>query len=58
VVGATGEAAYAGVWMGGCSRETTGGRDSETLALGPFVIVVQHAAVRRLAEAWRTIAGE
>ena len=25
VVGATGEVAYAGVWMGGCSRETAGG---------------------------------
>ena len=50
MVGATGEAAYAGVWMGGgCSRETTWACDSETLALEAFVIVVHHAAVRRMA---------
>ena len=33
----------------GGSRETTGACDSETLALEAFVIVVHHAAVRRLA---------
>ena len=49
VVDAAGEAAYARVWMGGCSRETTWACDSETLALEAFVIVVHHADVRRLA---------
>ena len=59
MVGAAGEAAYAGVWMGGGAVvRPRGACDSETLALGAFVIVVRHAAVRRLAEAWRTIAGE
>ena len=43
---------------GGAVVRPLGAFDSETLALGAFVIVVQHAAVRRLAEAWRTIAGE
>ena len=50
MVGATGEAAYAGVWMGGGTVvRPLGACDSETLALGAFVIVVHHAAVRRLA---------
>ena len=43
---------------GGAVVRPLGACDSETLALGAFVIVVHHAAVRRLAEAWRTIAGE
>ena len=34
---------------GGCSRETTWACDSETLALEAFVIVVHHAAIRRMA---------
>ena len=49
MVDAVGEAAYAGVWMGGCSRETTWACDSETLALEAFVNVVHCAAVRRMA---------
>ena len=49
MVGAAGEAAYAGVWMGGAVVRPLGACDSETLALGAFVIVVHHAAVRRMA---------
>ena len=49
VVDAAGEAACAGVWMGGCSRGPLGACDSETLALGAFVIVFHHAAIRRMA---------
>ena len=53
VVDAAGETAYAGVWMGeGAVVRPLGACDSETLALEAFVIVVQRAAVRRLAEAW------
>ena len=43
---------------GGTVVRPLGACDSETLALEAFVIVVPHAAVRRLAKAWRTIAGE
>ena len=43
---------------GGAVVRPRGACDSETLALEAFVIVVPRAAVRRLAEAWRTIAGE
>ena len=43
---------------GGAVVRPLGARDSETLALEAFVIVVQHAAVRQLAEAWRTLTGE
>ena len=43
---------------GGAVVRPLGACDSETLALEAFVIVVQHVAVRRLAEAWRKIAGE
>ena len=49
MVGDAGEAAYAGVWMGGAVMRPLGACDSETLALEAFVIVVHHAAVRRLA---------
>ena len=49
MVDAAGEAAYAGVWMGGGAVvRPLGACNSETLVLGAFVIVVHHATVRRM----------